>query len=74
MKYIAIPLVYEKKHRKNAPGPVFIEASNQVLAHATAINVYRMMHKPVRFVRVEIWNPWEDPELLWTGFVRKRQE
>ena len=73
MKFKAIPIVYEKRDKaqlRNA-APVFVEASNQTLAHATAINVYRMMQIPVRFVRVEEYRPWEDDYLLWSGFVRR---
>ena len=73
MKFKAIPIVYEKRDRERLrnTAPVFVEASNQTLAHATAINVYRMMQFPVRFVRVEEYRPWEDEYLLWSGFVRR---
>jgi hypothetical protein len=72
MKFKATPIVYEKRERERLhnAAPVYVEASNQTLAHATAINVYRMMQIPVRFVSIEEYRPWEDEYLLWAGFVR----
>lgn len=77
MKFKAIPIVYDRRDLGKMPRgdlTVFIEASNQTLAHATATRVYRMWQIPVRFVRVEEYRPWEDPYLLNSGFVRPVSE
>ena len=71
MKFIAYPLCYgSEREQLRQVEPVRFEASTSVLAHATAINLYRMLRQPVRFVTVEEYKPWEDAELLRSGFVQ----
>jgi len=72
-QFKAIPIVYGKRERAQLGNvaPVYIEASNETLAHVAAIRLYRMMQIPVRFVRIEEYKPWEDDYLLAFGFVRR---
>ena len=73
MKFKAIPIIYSKreKERLGNVAPVYLEASNQTLAHVAAIRLYRMKQIDVRFVRLEEYKPWEDDDLLIFGFVRR---
>jgi hypothetical protein len=73
MKFKATPIVYEKrdKARLRNAAPVYVEASNETLAHVAAIRLYRMFQIPVRFARIEEYRPWEDDYLLRAGFVRR---
>jgi hypothetical protein len=72
MKDQATPIVYERrdKVRLRKMAPVYVEASTQTLAHVSAINLYRMMQIPVRFVSVREYNPSQDADLPCMAFVR----